>query len=182
VREDCGGEGGDEGGGGAEAGFVGFGDGDAEVVEAGCFCGGGEVGGRGVVVVVGEDGDGRWGDDGVARGGGDIAEGVAEGCFDEGVVVEFEVCVSVKCKYECNEPYKMFDRFPNIAREMKTSILQMISSVCSARNVKAIQIHQMKKRNNSLTSAVASSAYPHRAQPACTHTPTPRSRTVATSQ
>lgn len=41
VGEDCGGEGGDEGGGGAETGFVGFGDGDAEVVEAGC--GGGEV-------------------------------------------------------------------------------------------------------------------------------------------
>ena len=34
VGEDCGGEGCDEGGGGAEAGFVGFGDGDTEVVEA----------------------------------------------------------------------------------------------------------------------------------------------------
>lgn len=41
VGEDCGGQGGDEGGGGADTGFVGFGDGDAEVVEA--ACGGGEV-------------------------------------------------------------------------------------------------------------------------------------------
>jgi hypothetical protein len=66
---------------------VGFGDGDAEVVEA--VWRSGEVGGGGVVVVVGEDGDGGWGDDGVAGDGGDVAEGVAEGRFDEWVVVEF---------------------------------------------------------------------------------------------
>lgn len=41
VGEDCSSQGGNEGGGRAEAGFVGFGDGDAEVVEA--ACGGREV-------------------------------------------------------------------------------------------------------------------------------------------
>jgi hypothetical protein len=67
---------------------VGFCDGDAEVVEA--LAGvGGDVGGRRVVVIVCEDGDCRWGDDWVAGDGCDVAEGVAESGFDEGVVVEF---------------------------------------------------------------------------------------------
>jgi hypothetical protein len=72
---------------------VGFVEGDGEVVEA---VGGvwGEVGRGRVVVVVGEDGYGGWGDDGVAGDGGDIAEGVAEGGLDEGVVVDLKVCIS----------------------------------------------------------------------------------------
>ena len=93
MGEDCGCEGCDQGGGGSQAGFVGFAEGDAEVVEAvvGVW---GEVGGGRVVVVVGEDGYGGWGDDGVAGDGGDIAEGVAEGGLHEGVVVDLEVCIS----------------------------------------------------------------------------------------
>jgi hypothetical protein len=79
---------------------VGFAEGHAEVVEA--VGGGGEVGGGRVVVVVGEDGYLCWGDDGVAGDGGDIAEGVAEGGLDEGVVVDLEVCISgVGCEYGC---------------------------------------------------------------------------------
>ena len=93
MGEDCGCEGCDEGGGGAQAGFVSFAEGNAEVVEAvvGVW---GEVGGGRVVVVVGEDGYGGWGDDRVAGDGGDIAEGVAEGGLHEGVVVDLEVCIS----------------------------------------------------------------------------------------
>lgn len=63
VGEDCCCESGYQGCGGSEAGFVGLGDWDAEVVEARA---GVEVGGRGVVVVVCKDGNGGGSDDGVS--------------------------------------------------------------------------------------------------------------------
>lgn len=77
VGEQGAGEGGDEGGGGAEAGLVGVLEADVEVCEVvgGGAGGGGGVGLR-VVVVVSEDGDGG-GLDGRGENGGDVRQGIA---------------------------------------------------------------------------------------------------------
>lgn len=63
-----------------------FCDWDTEVVET---FGGGKVCGCRVVVVVCEDSNGGWSDDGVAGDSCNIAESVAEGGLDEWIVVEF---------------------------------------------------------------------------------------------
>ena len=56
----------------------------------------GDVAGRGVVVVIREDGDGGRGEnDGVAGDCGDVAEGIPQGGLDEGVAIQIKVGVAV---------------------------------------------------------------------------------------
>jgi len=84
VAQDGAGEGGHEGGRGAQAGLVGILETDAEVCELGSGSSGGARG-LGIVVVVGEDGDGCGLDGGGGQDGRDVGQGVGQGGLYKGV-------------------------------------------------------------------------------------------------